>query len=241
MTWLGAITPEWVAAISGAVSALASIILAFLTFWLARLTSVLARETRASRKAATSADVQCSAQTHEHHVVILDMVIANVGPRVAREVRLTIKPRMSSGVEGPPLVLKLEALLPGATFRTFLGETPALLDRVITAEGSYVDEHGSHEIRYSQAMADLAGVSRVTEHPEYETADALTKMAETISRWTHHERLKIDTFTAADRERERQAIKDRMEQYEAALSPRSIEVPPQTYPDRHPPHNDGVK
>lgn len=229
MAWITDLKPEWVAAISGAVSAIASLILAFLTFWLARLTAVLATETRASRKAATSADVQCSAQTHEHHLAILDMVIANVGAGVAREIRLTIKPRMGNGVDRPPLVLKLETLLPGTSFRTFLGATPSLLDRVITAEGSYVDAHGSHTISYSQAMSDLAGVSRVTEHPEYESADALTKIAETISRWTRHDRLKIDTFTADDREKEQQAIRHRMDQHEAELSATVAESPPEPH------------
>lgn len=204
-TWLSEVRPDYLSAWATLFTAVATLALGLFTYKLASLTRVLAQETRATREVGERADVQCAIEPHEEHLNIAELVIANLGAASATHVTLTYGPTMSGNKNVGEKTIKLSRLLPGTRIRATVGSYVYLNTETFRAKGTFRDRFGERPIDYEQELGGWFGFSRVSGHPEYKTAQALSKMADIMSKWTRSgTRLEIDAFSARDREREEQ-------------------------------------
>lgn len=182
------------------VSAAASLALVVFTFWLAVLTRTLARETRLSREAGEKADVQCSVEPHEEHVVIIEFIIANLGRASAVNVVASFGPVRPRPDEGPARTLSFARLMPGTRVRLSLGSYADMPQKVIRADISFEDKFGSHKMHYEQDLELWLGLSQVSNKPGYAMAQSLSQIERILRDWsTSANYLKVDTFTSRDR------------------------------------------
>lgn len=207
-TWLSDIKPDYL-------TAWATLALVVFTYRLASLTRVLARETRATREAGERADVQCAIQPHEEHLNVAELVIANLGAASATHVTLTYGPTMRGNEEVGKKTIKLSRLLPGARIRATVGSYVHMHTKTFRAEGVFRDRFGESSIEYEQELGGWLGHSRVSGHPEYKTAEALSKMADTMDKWTRFGgRLEVNAFSTKDREKEEQRLRQAWDEIE---------------------------
>lgn len=206
-TWLSGVRPDYLAAWATLATAWATLALVFFTYRLASLTQVLARETRATREPGERADVQCAIQPHEEHLNIAELVIANLGTASATQMVLTYGPTMSGNKDVGTRTIKLSRLLPGARIHATVGSYVHMHTKIFQAKGMFRDRFGQWPIDYEQELGGWFGLSRVSGHPEYKTAEALSKMADIMDKWTRSGvRLEVNAFSARDHEREEQRL-----------------------------------
>ena len=209
-SWLSQIKPDQL-------TAWATLALVLVTYRLAMLTRVLARETRTTREAGERADVQCAIQPHEEHINIAELVIANLGAASAIEISLTYGPTISGNKESKTKTLKLSRLLPGTRIRATVGSYVDMHTQTFRASGTFKDRFGERPIAYEQELGGWLGLSRVSGHPEYKTAEALSKIAEVIGRWAPTGRLEVSTFSSRERDKEQQLLSEFHEEAERCL------------------------
>ena len=195
--WL--MTPEWLSAGATAISALTGLVLAWFTFRLADLTKVLATETRATREASERANVQCSSHVHEEFKSVVELVIVNTGSATAAKIVVNYGPRFRSNELRAENSISFSKLLPGEKVRITLGSYVELKDETVHAAVKFSDKFGEHAERYEQRMADWLGWATMPDRPEFASARALGKIAQTLDHWNGLSRLQVDTFNAEDR------------------------------------------
>jgi hypothetical protein len=216
--------PEWVHAISGwvighkdHVTLLAAGVSAFAAVVVMFLTKALARDNRLLRKAGTEPEVVAYLLPDERHINILNLVVANVGRGVACNVELEflgdLESLRKSGVR--MLTTPKRSILPwlpqderfvqmfGNCLDFFEGKTPPDFEISAHFENS-VGEKKTTRSRIS--IASFEGMSRL-HSTEHEAADALKQIAKSIEGWGFN-RLKVETITAAEVERQQKAHYD---------------------------------
>ena len=222
--------PEWVHTISGwsilhkeHLTLLATLVSAVMAVVITALTRTLASENRMLRKAGTEPDVVAYLLPNPRFVNFLNLVVANVGRGPARNVvvefigDLTILQK-----KGAPLLAKsklpiLSVLPQDERFVQFFGsflefsEVDTIPDFTICVH--YQTSKGENRTSTSRAsISDFLGLTRVGNSPEHDTAEALQKIAKSIEGWSSFNRLKVETFTAAEIAQEQKAQVDAMEE-----------------------------
>jgi hypothetical protein len=184
-TWFEHVDPAKLAAWATLASAISSVVLLGATFWLAVLTRVLAKETRLTREKDERADVVCSVEHHEEHIVALNLVITNVGRAVARDV--TILVLQGGGYKEPfrPPNLGFSSMLPGSAIRTEIGVYPSIPkdERAIKVAIEFSDRFGRHVSVYEQDLQSMEGMVRMGTPANYKTANALEDLVKITDRW----------------------------------------------------------
>lgn len=193
------ISPEWLSAGATAISAVTGLILAWFTFRLADLTKVLATETRATREASERANVQCSSHVHEEFKSVVELVIVNTGSAPALSVVTNYGPRFRGNELRTENSISFSKLLPGEKVRITLGSYVELKDETVHAAVKFSDKFGEHTERYEQRMADWLGWATMPDRPEFASARALEKIAQTLDHWNEFSRIQVDIFNAEDR------------------------------------------
>jgi hypothetical protein len=215
--------PEWVHTFSGwaivhreHLTLVASFVSMFAAIVVAVLTYTLATENRILRKAGTEPDVVAYLLPDQRSINLLNLVVANVGRGAAFGVELEfigdLKALKKSGVRlaGKSKLPILSVLPQDERFVQFFGsflefsEIESIPD--FTFHVRYQTSKGEVKTGTSRAsVADFLGVTRVGNSPEHDTAEALKQIAKSVEGWGGLSRLKVETITAAEVQREQQA------------------------------------
>ena len=224
----------WLNTNSGAITAIATVILTVTTMVYAWLTGVLAIENRRLRKAGTEPEVIAYLFPDARYVNILHLVVANVGRGTAKNVSLEFEADVddfvSHGIEHQPGVRRpLVAFLPqderlfhffGNALDMFNPDPPK--DFVVHIR--YEDMQGRPRSgTYKASVAQLGGFRRIGEPPEYTTAEALKAIKSEIAQWgSGSRRLKVEVITTTEQEK---INRDRYEQSLARREARKRDKP----------------
>lgn len=211
---------------SGALSAVFSGVVTVATVIYAWLTWKLVDETRKMRRAQTEPRVQVTYRVRDEWVNLLDISVKNIGLGPAYDIQLRIR---AHNEVGGALILK-EALLKLACFRsglsylgpgqeyfsfwTSLAEGDATkVDSRLAIECSYKSTTGASQVHeYAIDLSELKGSSRVGEPPLHKIAKQLEKIEQCLCRTIGGSgRLRVDSFSQADREAERASVEERLQ------------------------------
>jgi hypothetical protein len=222
------LVPEWIHVASGwvivhkdHVTLLAAAVSAFAAVVVMFLTRALAADNRMLRKAGTEPEVVAYLLPDERHIHILNLIVANVGRGVARNVELEfggdLEELRNSGVG--MLTKHKRLILPwlpqderfaqifGNSLDFFNGQP--LPEFTITAH--FENSKGEKKATVSRiSIADFEGLSRM-HSTDHESAEALKQIAKTMESWTRA-RLQVETITAAEVAREQKQQYDAMMQ-----------------------------
>jgi hypothetical protein len=214
--------PEWVHTVSGWViahkdhvtllaagaSAFAAVVVMFLTRQLAKDNSLL-------RKAGTEPEVVAYLLPDERHINIFNLVVANVGRGVACDVELEfvgdLELLRKRGVlmSMKPRRVMLPWLPQDQRFVQLFGNAIDLFDGnsppAFTINVHFKNSAGKKKSTVSRiSIADFEGLSRL-QSTDHEVANALKQIAMSVEGWGGFNRLKVETVTAAEAEREQEA------------------------------------
>jgi hypothetical protein len=205
---------DHVTLLSGGIQAVTAAIVAFLTIF-------LWQENKRLRKAGTEPEVVAYLIPDKRHLHVLMLIVTNVGRGAARNVSLEFLGDMSD-LRRKGAMLPTGARLPilpvlpqderysrnfGNSLDFFEGGAPA----DFTIRVHFEDDRGrKHKTECRCSIADFEGLSR-TVPAEHEAAEALKQIATLFQRWSHLDRLQVETMTSAD------VVNEQKARHEAAL------------------------
>lgn len=210
----------------GAVTALATVALLLVTGWYAWTTRALLREARQSRLMASEPRVVAYLRAHEVHQNIVQLCIANLSSAAAVGVSASVR-KVTDWPEridfGDSKVLRdISFLRPHEVLKFDLGmgpdlfrdDEPAVFQASISFEGLDGREFSFESTLKVESVAGFASW-------RIYGIDDVARRLEDIAKSLHHgftgwHRLKVETYTAADREEERRR---REEQRQENLRP----------------------
>lgn len=186
---------DWINSNAAALSALTTVVLAFLTWRYVVLTGKLVNESSVSRREATRPAVSVSLVVHETSVNLMNLVVENTGTSAARDVRFKVdQPYFSS--DGVVELAKVGIFAHGVPyfaprqkfdffFATAIGQLDRLREAPIKINAQYADTRGE---RYTDDfvidLSVLEGYSRVGDPPIQtiaESTEALSKAVQSLS------------------------------------------------------------
>jgi hypothetical protein len=221
--------PEWVHTISGWVIAhkdhitlLTAAVSALMAIAVTYLTWTLATENRLLRKAGTEPDVVAYLLPHPVHLVVINVVIANVGQGPALNVEVEFEGDQadfsSHGVRYPAGVRRrIASVLPqGERYVQLFGAGEELHkpDRLkdFTIHIHFTDSKGKARHTSSHAsIKDFEGYGGF-DPPDYEMAKALKNMSDKLDGWSSGiSRLKVETRTQNEQTEIDRQLRERVE------------------------------
>jgi hypothetical protein len=219
---------------SGALSLLFSAVVMVATVVYAWLTARLVSETRQLRKAQTEPRVEVFFRLSEHWINFLDICVKNIGagPAYDLQFRLTAE---SKSVGTDQLYARLEKLGCFKRGLAYLGpgqEFVSFWDSLVEGDSSRMQARFSVKCEYRDALrnhysnsapldlSELEGTSTIGERPLHAIAKHIDNLQKAIhSLATGSTRLKVDAYSTEDRARERQELKERIEQHRKPNAP----------------------
>lgn len=233
----------------GAVTALATVVIAIAAIATTLLTFKLAKENRLLRKAGTEPQVVAYLTTNPRHSTVVDFVLANVGQGPACNVKFTFgaadgdftthNVQISNMADRKPI-----GILPQAEqISTFFGTGPDLFKtprlKPFKVRVEYENINGKHRAgEYQLDVSQFDGLITLGSPVEHEVAEALKKIEGHIKGLaTGFKRLKVETITTSEvreEEEERaqraQAARDARRKDEPSVS-KTLSAPDISNPD----------
>jgi hypothetical protein len=205
----------------GAVTAIATIALLLVTGWYAWTTRALLQEAQQSRLMASEPRVVAYLRTHEVHSNIVQLCIANLSGAAAVGVSASIE-KVTAWPDqfdfGDSKILRdLTFLRAHEVLKFDLGigpdlfqeEKPAVFQAAIRFE-SLDDRHFSFE--NTLTVESVAGFGSWRIYGTDDIARRLEDIAKTLTSFTGSSRLKVDSYSATDREHEKRIREESREQ-----------------------------
>lgn len=196
---------------SGAVTGLATIALLLITGWYALTTRALLREARQSRLMASEPRVVAYLRAHEVHSNIVQLCIANLSGAAAVGVSASVEKvtewpgRFDFG--DSKILRDLSFLRPHEVVKFDLGMGPDLfkdeVPAVFQANVKFESLDGrAFSFENTLKVESVAGFASWRIYGIDDVARRLEDIAKTLAGFTGFSRLKVDTYSAADREEE---------------------------------------
>jgi hypothetical protein len=188
---------------------LATLVSAFAAVAIVALTQTLASENRRLRKAGTEPDVVAYLMPHPVHLIIINLIVANVGRGPARDVEIEFEAdqadfsahrvRYPAGVKR-----RLAAVLPqDERYVQVFGAGEDLYKdgalKEFTIHIRFKDSKG--KLRHNTSKASIIEFEGYGgfDPPDYETAVALKKISDKLDAWSSGtKRLKVETLTYSE-------------------------------------------
>jgi hypothetical protein len=198
---------------SGAFSALLTLCLLLLNVFSVGIAFYLARENRLLRRAGTDPDVMLYLIGADRYPTLINMVLANVGKGPARNIRVSHDATQAELAEHNVAIRNLKlfegwGLLPqGERVEFFFGSGPDLLKepslRALRFTVHYQDIRGcERNAEFRIDASEFEGMATVGHPAEHESAEALKKIADAVESWSGSRRLKVETITTREVQRE---------------------------------------
>jgi cell division protein FtsL len=202
---------------AGVVNLLFSLVVAAATVFYAFLTKRLVVETERMRQAQTEPNVSVRVEPHDDFLNVAILVIENVGAGPAYDLRLSVSPnfevKLGSGLSEMGLFKHgMRYLAPRQRVTLVLGNMIGQTEEIekpdgrfrISVTATYRDVFdGTHDEIYPLDFLHFLGLTRVGTPPLRSIANDLQKIRTSLEHLeTGWRRLKVETFTAEDRERE---------------------------------------
>jgi hypothetical protein len=219
---------DFVNANNGALSLLFSAVVMVATVVYAWLTATLVNETRRLRKAQTEPRVEVFFRPSEHWINFLDICIKNIGPGPAYDLRFRITAETRS-VGTDQLYSRLETLGCFKRGLAYLGpgqEFVSFWDSLVEGDPSRQQARFSIKCEYRDALqnrylnsapldlSELEGTRTIGERPLHAIAKHVESLKNAIdSLATGLKRLQVDAYSEEDRTRERQQLRERIQQH----------------------------
>jgi hypothetical protein len=207
---------------NGAVVALLTFCLFMLNIFSVGVAVYLARENRLLRRAGTDPEVVVYLVSAARYLHVINMVIANVGKGPARNLRMThdgsaeeltsrrVRIQNMKLFEGWSILPQGERLefLFGSAF-DLLKEPPL---RPLTFTVLYEDiNRRKSEATFKIDVGAFAGMRAVGSPAEHEIAEALKKIADTMSGWSSG-RLKVEMISTAEQEQRDRELDEHLQE-----------------------------
>lgn len=221
---------------AGAVTALATVALLLVTGWYAWTTRALLREAERTRLMAGEPRVVAYLRVHEVHTNMVQLCVANLSGAAAAGVSASIEKvtewPLEFDLEGSRILRDLKFLRPHEVLRFDLGSGP---DLFMGNETAVFSAHVAFESLDGRkfTFGDTLEVESVTGHGNWQiygiddVARRLKDIADTLKSVTSIQRLKVDTFSATDRQDERRMREEQRElfrqQQQATTAPTATE------------------
>jgi hypothetical protein len=199
-----------ISAIAAAVSMIATIVLAITTIVYARSTAVIAEENRLLRKAGTEPDIAAYLIPHPVHLVVINLVVANVGQGPAYDVEIEFDADPADFADHNVRYQarqrrRIASVLPqGERYVQVFGAGEDLFKggalRDFTIVSRFKDARGNQKSDsvVQVSIKDFEGYGGF-EPPDYEIAKAIKKLTELADNWSSgFKRLKVETLTQAE-------------------------------------------
>ncbi len=200
--------------ISGSITALATLALAFLTW-------ILARATNAMAKATSIANVVASLETNQWSWRHLDLVVHNTGNAPAFDVTVKFDPPLPYMTEKEADDLpfgKISILRPGQVLSSNVNDFQSVREKVYRATIRWKRSPNAKHVEinvYDINIAGLGAISRLgAGSPEVQIAEQIKKIREDWQAVAHGQRrLKVDQYSSGDREQEREELSEMRRQF----------------------------
>jgi len=210
---------------SGAFSVIFSALVTGATIAYAILTWRLVSETKRMREAQTEPKVSVTIQPREEWINFIDMVIQNIGPGQARNIKFDVNPdfEYTKGMflsELGPMKNGLGYLAPNQKLQFFLTSMAENFEekrkKSFEITVSYENSaHKKYEDVYVIDFSPLIGLSRLGEPALYKIAKNIELIQKDINHLsTGFHRLKVIRYTREDIEAEREQLLERKNQKE---------------------------
>lgn len=202
---------DWIVTASGLVTAVATLVLGYVTW-------VLARETKTLSAATSQAHVTFTIEPNAWAVNHVDLIAANSGNAVAYDVEVSFDPPLPSGNTGPshrsnlgiPL-RHISILRPGQTMQSNLAEFKHVSQkkfRVTVTWKHHPAGKQQYALSYDLNMDDYHNVSYLgARFPAVQLAEQVKKLREDVHNIaTGSHRVGVDIYTENDRKRHQQDL-----------------------------------
>lgn len=202
---------------------IAAVVTAVATFFLWRVTGILAVETKRMADASAQPQVVATIEPNLWSTMHFDIDIANTGNATAFDVEVSFDPPLNSeDAEGDGRFpfQRISVLKPGQAMRSYLNEAQHLLQNRYTVTTSWklnpVDD-AREVLIIDLNMRDYTGVSYLgARNPLVQVADELKKLREDWrSVASGSKRIRVDSFSQQDRDRESDLRQERYRQMKA--------------------------
>lgn len=200
-------------------SVISAVVTAVATILLWRVTAVLAIETRRMARASDQPHVVASLEPNRWGLMYLDLVVQNTGNSTAYEIQVEFDPELPQdehrGGRQVPLG-KISLLKPDQHLSSFVSGFSTVKGMSFTVTVSW--RRAAGEAResncYVLSMTDYDGVSYLgAPDPVVQIATEVKHIREDWKAITNGGRkVKLDVFTSADRESERETIRQRIDE-----------------------------
>lgn len=212
---------------SGALSAVFSGVVTVATVIYAWLTAKLVQETRQMREVQTEPRIQITYRVRDEWINLLDIAVRNIGLGPAYEVKFEIRAETASSgsTELVSALMKLASFNSGLAYLGPAQEFFSFWTSLADGDNTKVESRIVIECTYRSVtgvkykhdcvvdLAELKGSSRIGEPPLHKIAKHIEKLEKDVHQlMTGHGRLKVDTYTTADRADERALVEERMRQ-----------------------------
>lgn len=202
---------------AGAFNVVFTGVVAVATVVYAVLTARLVRETERLRTAATEPALEVTYRSRDEAMALLDVVVKNIGSGPAYEIRfdISVEPRGLGADELMKPLRNIKALhsginvlMPGQEFSSFWTDVrqnfEAKLQTLVTVRSIC---RGASGVQYQREhlvdLSEMKGASRLGKPSLLAIARSLEKIQSDVHSLTAgFRRLKVDTFSTADRDRE---------------------------------------
>jgi len=189
---------------------IASSALVLLTGILAWYTRTLAKEARATRLQQIQPQVVVTIEPRKF-TNFMNLVIANVGQGIAREIRIKADPdfklekKKGENMFNEYSFLELDLLKPGQEIKHYIGSFQYLSRTPTKISSTCLDVSGKqHTFTAAVDVSVLGGLSRLGEDPFERTAKNVEKIAQSLAKVSDFQRLRVDCYSSDDRRSERE-------------------------------------
>jgi hypothetical protein len=216
---------------SGALSALFSGVVTVATIIYAWLTAKLVQETRQMRQVQTEPRIQITYRVRDEWINLIDIAVRNIGLGPAHDLKFEIHADTDTpgSTELVTRLMKLAAFKSGLSYMGPAQEYFSFWSSLVEGDSTKLDSRivitcsyrSVTNIRYQHEcvldLSELKGSSRIGDPPLHKIAKHLEQIEKALSRLgSGSSRLKVDTFTQADRVAEREQIDERIRLERAA-------------------------
>jgi len=192
------------------------------TIALVWITRVLARETKRLAEIGQQPQIVFTIEPSEVEISFLESTIENTGNASAFDIRIEFDPRIeivdAQGDTRPPID-KISVLKPGQKISNFLCTYGELKTRSFSVTTSWRRAPKSEiveSLSYKINLAELEGLLRMSGPDKARSLEKIAKALENLD--SGFKKLKVDVFTARDREHEYRVIQERRAAREKAKS-----------------------
>jgi hypothetical protein len=207
---------------AGAMSALATLALLLVTGWYAWTTRAMLKEAKQSRLLANQPRVVAYLRAHEVHGNIVQLCIANLSGAAAISVSASVEKVTEwperFDLQDSKILRDLSFMRGHEVLRFDLGFGPDLfrneVPAIFKAAISYTSLDGrrfTHE--FTLAVESVTGHAHWQIYGVDDVARRLKDIADTLSGFAGFKRLKVETYTAADRQEESRAREEQRQRF----------------------------